>query len=402
MDIIIIALSRWDGKYSSTVLSLAKVFARTHRVFYIDNPFTFKEFFVGLKSRQVLRRIQALLFGRNIYTTPIPDTPNFIAVTPLLTLPINWLPKGRLYSFFAALNDRIVFKVIKKAIKKYEIQRFIYFNSFNPHYGNSFPADFKPDLSVYHCVDDISNSPYVAKHGTWLEESAISKYGMTITTSTELKKLKSRFSKNVHLLPNAANVQLFQTAAYKKLVKPWELKQFPEDKQFIVYMGNICHRLDYELLVKVADHFTDKVLLMVGPLSNGGYKQSGLNQRKNVIFTGQKSLEDLPAYLQYSHCAIIPFLCNALTKSIYPLKINEYLSAGKPVVTTAFSEDVLGFDSVTYLAQDHTDFIKSIDKGIKEDNEERKKRRIAFSASNSWEDRAVKFWALIDESVYEK
>jgi len=40
IDIIMLALARWDGHYSSTAFSLAKELSRYNRVFYIDNPFT--------------------------------------------------------------------------------------------------------------------------------------------------------------------------------------------------------------------------------------------------------------------------------------------------------------------------------------------------------------------------
>lgn len=397
MDLIIISLSRWDGKYSSTVLSLSKVFARTHRVFYIDNPFTLKDLITGITSRQVLRRLKALLIGKDIYKTPIADTPNFIAVTPSVTVPVNWLPRGWLFDKLSALNDRIVYRAIEKTIRQHEVKEFIYFNSFNPLYGNYFPESFQPTLSVYHCVDDISKSAYVNKHGTRLEEEVMRRAGMTITTSTELKRLKSPFANQIHILPNAANVRLFRTAVFEKLVKPAEVAALPEGKEIILYIGNVCQRLDYELLVKIADSYPDRVLMMVGPISNDGYQRSGLNKRNNVVFTGARKLEELPAYLQYSHCAIIPFLCNTLTRSIYPLKINEYLSAGKPVVTTAFSVDVISFNKIIQVSNNHQDFIDNIDKAIRTDNEENKHHRVEFSACNSWEDRAEKFWKIVEE-----
>lgn len=403
MDIIIVALSRWDGKYSSTVLSLAKVFAKNHRVFYIDNPFTIKDVLTGLKSKQVLRRINALLLGRDLFLKPLSGIPNFVAVTPQPTIPINWLPKGKLFAALAALNDRIVFHAIKKTIEHHNIRDFVYINSFNPLYGNHFPREFKPALSVYHCVDDITESPYVKRHGPWLEKLAINRSGLTITTSSELKRLKSRYSDKVFVVPNAANVFLFQQALCSQLDMPEEIKTLrmpPQGKrEIIVYMGNICHRIDYELLNKLADAFPERILLMVGPFANTQYKKSGLSRRRNVYFTGSKKLEELPAYLQYSQCAIIPFLCNQLTRSIYPLKINEYLSAGIPVVTTAFSEDVKSFGEVAAIAASHNDFIKMVDESISTDSPEKHQQRAAFSASNNWEDRAGKFMDLIKENL---
>jgi len=55
-----------------------------------------------------------------------------------------------------------------------------------------------------------------------------------------------------------------------------------------------------------------------------------------VVFYGPKKVQDLPAYLKTFSLGIIPFIKNQFTKGIYPLKINEYLAAGIPVVSTNF------------------------------------------------------------------
>ncbi len=397
MDIVIIALSRWDGKYSSTILSLAKVFARRNRVFYIDNPFTLREAIGRIFSVQIKRRFNALFMGGSPYSTPYAELPGFITMTPPLTFPINWLPEGRLFNFFSYLNDRIVYRATRKMMLDYSIQDFVYINSFNPLYGNHFGREFNPKLYIYHCVDDISRSPYVSRHGTRLEKLAIRRATLVITTSSELERQKSKESaKKVFTIYNAANVALFQQAVDHPLKVPEEIQQIPVNKKLITYMGNICHRLDYDLLLAISDTLHDHVLLMVGPASSNYYRKSGLVDRPNVIFTGPKKLEELPAYLKYSHCCIIPFLCNTLTRSIYPLKINEYLSAGKPVVSTPFSDEIVGFSGVVEIARDPEDFVGKIKAAIAQDNLFLKQERVTFSSANSWENRADAFLGIVN------
>jgi glycosyltransferase involved in cell wall biosynthesis len=198
------------------------------------------------------------------------------------------------------------------------------------------------------------------------------------------------------LLPNAANVNLFRQAMKESLPVPPEIAAL-NGKKVICYTGNICQRLDYELLKKVALFHGDKILLMVGPMARKDYETSGLSKLPNVVFTGPKKIHELPAYLQHSHCCIIPFLCNQLTKSIYPLKINEYLSAGKPVVTTNFSEDILSFQDVADVSKNHTEFVNLIEKAIGEDSDSAKIERMLFSSSNNWEARAHHFIDLTVE-----
>ncbi|HTJ49897.1 MAG TPA: glycosyltransferase [Cyclobacteriaceae bacterium] len=394
-DIIMLALPRWDGQYSSTSYSMAKALSMHGRVFYIDNPFTYKDYFSGRNKEQISKRKSALRNGKNIFIIPDAKYPNLVAVTPKLTWPINWLPPGVIYNTISKVNDAIVEECINQTIDTYNIKKYLFINSFNPLYGRFFSKRLKPYKTIYHSVDDISKSAYVSKHGTRLENEAVKNADVTLVTSMELKRLKSHHSANVIYLPNAADVALFNRAVEEDLPIPAEIKKISPDKKIICYTGNICHRLDYELLVKIANNYKDAVLLMIGPIANDNYKKAGLDTLTNVVFTGKKSLEELPAYLKYVHCCIIPFLCIPLTKSIYPLKINEYLSAGKPVVTTNFSEDIANFSDIALVSNDHDEFLQNIDKSLLMNSVDDIQQRVKYAAGNNWQARAEQFLEIV-------
>lgn len=122
----------------------------------------------------------------------------------------------------------------------------------------------------------------------------------------------------------------------------------------------------------------------------------GLSSYTNVILTGAKKIEELPAYLQYFDCTLIPFKKNTLTKSIYPLKINEYLAAGRPVVATDFSQDIQGFADVIYIGRDHNEFVHMIDQAIAENDCDRIKARMAVANTNTWTARVERFWDIVE------
>src|SRR5690349_16775346 len=128
-DIIIFSLSRWDALYSSPSFSLAKQFALTNNVFYIDHPFSLKEFIKNVKSPRIRHRMQALVWGKNIYKKVETLPEKLTIVTPRLTFPINFLPEGKLYSFLSRWNDRIVFKTIRKIIHDFHLKKFVFFNA---------------------------------------------------------------------------------------------------------------------------------------------------------------------------------------------------------------------------------------------------------------------------------
>ncbi len=115
----------------------------------------------------------------------------------------------------------------------------------------------------------------------------------------------------------------------------------------------------------------------------------------NVVFAGPRKITELPAFLQYFDCVIIPFRKNTLAKSIYPLKINEYLAAGKPVIATHFSEDIYTFRDVAYIADDHETFLQLIDQAIDENNAALQEKRIAVASQNTWAARVDQFWAIL-------
>ena len=133
----------------------------------------------------------------------------------------------------------------------------------------------------------------------------------------------------------------------------------------------------------------------VYPTSLASSKTGSTSNPPNVIFAGAKNLRELPAYIQYFDCCIIPYKVNTLTASIYPLKINEYLAAGKPVVATHFSEDIYSFRNHAFISETHDQFIRMIDVAIDENNINKKVARMEAAQANSWERRVEEFWNIV-------
>lgn len=397
IDIVIFALSRFDGPYSSSPISLAKEFSKTNRVFYINHPYSIKDIFVGFKSRQIAKRLSPLLLGKNSFReVRINDQGNSLTmVTTPVTLPLNFLPDGNLYRFLRKYNEWVFFHSLRKLIRQKKIKDFIFLNAFDPYFGLTFPGDIKPLMKIYYCMDDMEEAEYTQKHGRRLEKKLMQEYDITLTTSEELFKNNKPFARYSRCLPNAADPSLFGQAYFKKLDQPNEFTGVT--KKVIGFIGNIEQRMDYDLVKKVADFHNDKLLYLVGPTSSDEYKREGLDKIGNIVFTGGKNINELPAYLQNIDCAIIPFRCNKLTKSIYPLKINEYLSGGKPVVTTNFSDSIREFQEVVYVASDHDQFVRLINKAINENTESLAHARIEFAAKNSWEARITDFWNIVED-----
>ncbi len=398
LPIVFITMSRWDGDISSASLALAKVFSRNNPVYYVDYPYTWADIWRERKLQSVKQRMPALLYGKN-YLRQVPgQNKNLLAATPRPALPINALPPGAIYNMGTDVNNKILAGLVKRIMQTKGLEDYIFINSFNPFYLQQVHHYLKPVLSVYHSRDAIEEVP---GHGLYREVECVQHYDLSMATSRQLcRNIGTRTGQEVHYFPNGGDAQLFRKAIEEKLPKPADLHSIKTP--IIGYTGAICQRIDYELLVAIAKKHSDKTIVMVGPRKDKHNTDINLDKIPNIVFTGSRKIEELPAYLQYFDCAILPFKYNNLTAGIYPLKINEYLGAGRAVVTTDFSEDVTGFKELVFLAKSHEEFIDMIDLAITDYDEVKMNQRLEVALSNAWENRVEKFWELAWNAYNEK
>ncbi|MGB0165903.1 MAG: glycosyltransferase [Luteibaculum sp.] len=384
-DIVIFGLARWDGEYSSTTLALAQELSKQNRVFYLDNPLTLFSVAKDFKKSLVKKRWKASLLGKHFVVQPFPKLSQLHVVYLPLVLPINFLPKSSLFRVLKAFNDWLIYRRLDRLWKIKDLKNATFINIYNPIFPTQLPKRFGANPQVYFTVDKISASDYLKKHGPWLEKLAMENADFGLATSRQLQSDYQHLN-TVHYLPNAADISLFARSRETSFDCPDEIKNLQGD--IILYTGNLSIREDFVLLLKISKAYPQKHLVLVGPINTKRHLEIGLDKRENVHFLGPKKLEELPAYLQHAQVAIIPFLCNALTAAIYPLKINEYLATGIPVVSTAFSKDIAAFQEVIYLSQSHDEFLANLEKAIQEDSKEKQEQRFEFAANNTWENRA--------------
>ena len=400
IDIIYMTLFPWNNEYSSVSLSFTKEFSKNNRVFYINHPCSLKDFWRNRKSDIAQKRKKAFLKGKMQYEEiPGLDPNQVIAIQPPLTIPINWLPRGGLYNFFYKINRRRVLKTIQKVIKDYKIKDYVYLNCYDPFFVGTLPKDqFSPKLNIYQCIDDFAIEPYSAKHGLPLENVAIQEADVVVVTSSNLVKIKKHMNSNIHLLPNAVDLTIFERAVSQKLPLPSEMTNIKT--KTIGFTGNMDNvRFDFKLVKKLAEAHQDKTVVLVGPINCDDFYTLGLDKVPNIITTGAKNINDLPNYLQHFDVTIIPFELNKQTESIYPLKINEYLAAGKAIVSTSFSEDIKTFADWIYLAKDDHHFLQLIDVAIAENNNQRVVHRIEKAKTNTWTERVKAFWEIVSQNL---
>jgi teichuronic acid biosynthesis glycosyltransferase TuaH len=400
-DIIINSLFRTDNAYLSAPLCFAKELAKTHRVFYINHPYSVKDLWTGRKNEKLQERRPSLMRGKPHFETVEGMPKNFVAVTPPLTLPINFLPEGKLYDTFHTYNQGQIEKTVRQIKADFQVKDFIYFSCFDPFFLPISPKKLGAFLSIYQSVDDISTEPYIAKHGVRLENEAVKKSDLTLVTSINLWRKFRDIQPETHIMHNAVDLSIFKDVPFGSFEKPAEIKHVTG--KIIGFVGNLDPvRLDYTLLRKIAEAHTDKTLLLIGPINSPEVYTQGLDKMPNVILTGGKNINNIPPYLKYMDVCILPSLLNKMSKSVYPMKINEYLAGGKAIITTDFSEDIRGFSEHIHIARDHADFIRLIDIAVEDYSVEKIKKRVHVASQNTWGDRVLEFWNIVDKHLEKK
>jgi glycosyltransferase involved in cell wall biosynthesis len=101
---------------------------------------------------------------------------------------------------------------------------------------------------------------------------------------------------------------------------------------FAVYVGTIQERLDLALIRAVADLLAGQVpLVLVGPVDES--VRAGL-AHPGIHVTGPVPADEVPAVLARSSAGLLPHRDDALTRSMDPMKLAEYLAVGLRVVST--------------------------------------------------------------------
>lgn len=263
-------------------------------------------------------------------------------------------------------------------------------------YGNGYVSLLRTLRSMgtkilYDCVDEISGFSDVGDVARALreEKDLAANSSSIIVTSQALRQKFQKINPNCFYIPNGADVSHFlNSAQVNEKVQELEPLQHP----IIGYHGAVSDWFDVDLVCRLADSHPEYSVLIVGPVNVGLEK---FKKHPNITLVGAKKYEILPKYLAYMDVCIIPFKINKLTLAVNPIKLYEYLAAGKPVVSTPLPEVYNSTSGFVYVGKDAEDFIRKVEEAV----EERSKpeyaglvaRRIGFAEDSSWDKRVQAF-----------
>lgn len=360
-DVFIWAVIDWSFRTQRPQHLAMALAAKGHRVFYISNNFSDNPV-AGFNVESLDQSGRLFQVNLNLAGAPqiyhaMPDTNQVEAICSSVAALLGWTRSIRCMSF---------------------VQHPYWFE----------PAQGLPNAKlVYDCMDHHGGFEDNADTILVGERELIQRSDLLVVTSQWLYDELSDKARNIAMVRNATEFSHF-------CMRPEKVFTDTQGRRVIGYYGAIAEWFDVELLRKVALDNPDALVLMIGRDTAGVSGQ--VAEIENIRFVGEIAYAELPFWLHGFDVCLLPFRVIPLTLATNPVKVYEYLSAGKAVVSVDLPE-LSQFEGLVRLADDHDGFLTQVKKALEEgpDAVELQEKRRAFASRQTWLHRA----ATLDEAL---
>ncbi len=286
---------------------------------------------------------------------------------------VSFKLKYRLFSFLNVVSYRKILNLIKKQNPDVIHERF--------HVPNPYSIKICEKLRIPKVLE--VNSLYIeegvysgrAKEIAVEQRKKLFEQCKAIITQTETLKnmIKDLTDKPIYVVPNGVDTEKFRPDVYCEDIK--RLLSI-EDEVIVTFVGSFRKWHGVDQIPKIAKRFEGKKVkfLLIG--SGELFEHVKKIKTDNMILLGAKSHDEIPKYLALSDILIAPFNDEYFRGFGFwwnPVKLFEYMAAGKPIVSYDYEEVRKIVRNAGLLAKpsDLKDFIEKL-KYLVEDEKLRK------------------------------
>ena len=338
---------RWDFVYQRPQHLISR-FATVYTVYFVEEPFH------DAPGEPLL--------------TFTPKSDNLWIVRPHLPAGVN-----------NEETDKLLKNLLDKFLKNKNLDDTIFW--YYTPMALSFSAHLKPALTIYDCMDELSNFKNAPRKLKDFEDSLLEKADVVFTGGQSLYDFKKDRHHNIHPFPSSIDKKHFEQAR--------TVKEEPEDQKKINgvklgFYGVIDERFDIDLIKNMAELRPEWNFILLGPVVK--INPDSLPQLPNVHMLGGKNYDELPHYVSGWDVALIPFAINDSTKFISPTKTPEYLAAGVPVVSTPIRDVVkpYGEKGIVKIGTNAEEFVAAAEEYMKMDKTKWLPEVDDFLSDKSW------------------
>ena len=255
----------------------------------------------------------------------------------------------------------------------------------SPLYGKYIPSTYE-GLIIYDFMDDcisMQHNPEMKKTYSKQHRDLIKRSNLIYASSEYLKNmLPQETQRKTRILRNAFRGKSMIAPVQKLVSKPIR----------IGYVGTISEWMDWELLDISLKDGLELQYHFWGPID--GWKPEG----KGYIFHGVIEHSCIPNEIRDMDALIMPFVVNDTVKAVDPVKLYEYISYGKTIISV-FYDEVKRFEKYVWFYNSIESYLELLIKlGVGQlQNKYSEESQKVFLEENTWEKRAEAAWLGIEE-----
>ena len=245
---------------------------------------------------------------------------------------------------------------------------------------------------VYDCIDDLAvhvpRPELTSLYRQWEEDLIERISGATIVAERLGERIRrQRPELPIAMVRNGVDADWFRQVA-AGATRPADVPH--NNRPVVGFVGALYEWIDWHLMEQTARAMPECDFVCIGP--HDGRGDVGLiASLPNMYLLGPRAYEQVPAYIQAFDVCWVPFKTGAVAAAANPVKIYEYLSLGKPVVSTPVG-DPDSFDHLVAVARTPAEMVVLLRMAIENPASDAGKR-IAFAQAHSWDARAE---AMVD------
>jgi glycosyltransferase involved in cell wall biosynthesis len=395
-DIVIISSVEWGFLWQIPQEVSRRLARAGNRVLYVENT--------GVRSPslqdvgRVAQRLRS--WGGSLWSSGVRRAATDVSVVSPLVLP----PFGTKRRRF--VNRQLLRLQIMRAVRELGMR--------DPVLWTFLPTDTALDIIrllatprsviAYHCTADFSQLTPHASDLAQCETALLKLSDLVFANCTQLAELCARSNDNVHILPPGVDLSAFpveEGANYPAghfAGTDGNLRS-ASSRAVIGYVGGLHRHVDFELLFEMARARPRWSWVLVGPRQA---EVNGLGSLPNVRLLGQRPHHELARHIREMDVCLVPYLNNDATETVVPVKLNEYLAAGKPIVSTklpAVSEFNEQHDVLFTADGEPEPFLRAIESALDSAGDEQMiARRREVAALSEWKSRLNAMSDLIEEA----
>ncbi len=383
--IICLALPAWEADYLRSTVELMKCLSKENLVLYVDYAYTISDCIKAIRGKKKIEWKRMLGLKSGLRKISGDHTVGLYLLTLPPVFPSFQFSSFDFFTKANKINAIITGYAINKAAKKLGMKDIVAFNAFQPYLGRWWKIK-NEQFKIFYCYDDITEMPYFKGFVAESEKQFIAQSDLLIVTSDVLKSRKQVNNIPAEIVYNGVHFNSFFQHA-----KP--INTITNKPKTVGYTGSIDSRIDIDLLEPVVKQMPHVNFSFAGKIFDKEIFNR-LSVYSNVTFIPPVPTHEVPALMSDMQLGIIPYKINSLTTAIYPLKVNEYLAMGLPVVMTPFAS-IGEADEVIYCAATSEDFVHCIQEALDQNNASLQQNRITIAQKADWATRADQLLEII-------